>query len=331
MAKKQTPKKPVKKTGADQTKKPRILVLEGAGGAATNAVLRSGAIPVRVFPRDVAAVESVLKARKFDGLLLCGGGDVDPGLYGEAAHPRTYGVSKVRDYCEWEALDVAAEMKIPVMGICRGMQLIAVHNGGMLKQHVDKHRGNRHRVVAERGSTFGKVIGRQTPIFESLHHQVVRRHGAGMKVSCRSPRGLIEGIESTDGRVLAVQFHPEYDYGTNEASRLLFDWLAQASAARAGKVKPERLSSLRSAGVVPAERRAPERPQVKNLRGVKQSHYCRECGLLFDKQQDRDDHEYWICGTPELRVAEPPPGHPDWGGKTDEAKPKKGSRKGKTK
>lgn len=312
---KNTNRKPSQKRGK---RKPRILVLEMAGGAATRAVIGSGAMPIRVNPRDVQAVDEAL-ARGFDGLLLTGGGDVDPRLYGEKPSKQVYGVSETRDYTEWMALDEALDAGVPVMGICRGMQLIAVHNGGALKQHVTGHRGVKHRVEAEAGSRFGEVIGAQRGSFESLHHQVVRRHGGkGMKVAARSPEGYIEAIESK--RVLAVQFHPEYDYNRNEHSRRLFDWLARAAARKAHLAAPKRVVQQAPRHGLLGQAMGSQRlidtvaplPRSKPKPRYASSWVCRDCGLRFDKQQDRDDHEYWICGDPQMRLTEPPPGHPDW-------------------
>jgi putative glutamine amidotransferase len=321
---KNTRRKPSKQR---KNRKPRILVLESGGGSATHAVIGSGAFPIRVNPRDIQAVDEAL-ARGFDGLLLTGGGDVDPRLYGEKPSKQVYGVSETRDYTEWMALDKAFERGVPVMGICRGMQLIAVHNGGSLKQHVTGHRGVKHLVEAEAGSKFRDAIRDDRGHFESLHHQVVRRHGGkGMKVGARSPEGYIEAIESA--LVLAVQFHPEYDYHRNEASRRLFDWLARRAAQKAHLAKPTRVKRQESRhGLLGGQRVAFNSPRSTLPHGATKTKpkrqlpstrtkyastwVCRDCGLRFDKEQDRDDHEVWICGSGQMRLTEPPPGHPDW-------------------
>jgi putative glutamine amidotransferase len=312
---KKTSKKPAsgaKRQRASKSQKPRILVLESAGGSATNAVTRSGALAVRVNPRDIQQLDEALAA-KFDGLLLTGGGDVDPRLYGEKPHKQVYGVSETRDYADWTALERAYELGVPIMGICRGMQLIAIHNGGALKQHIEGHRGRSHLVYGENGSRFVRAIRHPRGMFVSLHHQIVRRHGGnGMRVSGRSREGFIEVIENPRRKVLGVQFHPEYDYGTNEESRRLFDWLAASAARGAGLPKPKRTK------LNPPPPRRPLAPAARKPLNTKQRERfssfwcCRTCGMKFDERQDRDDHEVWICGDGQMTLTEPPPGHPDW-------------------
>ena len=232
--------------------RPRILVLEGYSSMAANALRRAGADTVKINPPAVDAIEAALfkgfdlddiapgHDGEIDGLLLTGGGDVDPREYGEKPHRKVYGVNEMRDYCELLALDYAQQAGIPVLGICRGSQLMTVHNGGKLRQHIEGHRGVRHWHFAEPGSLFRKVIGSQEAKFESLHHQVVKRTGAGWRVAARDKDGHIEAVESRDGRCLGVQFHPELDTGTNEASRRIFRWLVLESAKRAGMKAPRR-------------------------------------------------------------------------------------------
>jgi putative glutamine amidotransferase len=305
-----------RKQSRQQSRKPRILVLEALRDAAA-CVRAAGGEPIVVNPRHAAAVEEALSLN-FDAVLLTGGGDVNPATYGAEPHAKVYGVNDVRDLVEWMILDHAAMTEIPVLGICRGMQLMAVHNGGKLKQHVEGHRNTSHLVVAERGSTFRRVVG-QAGVFVSLHHQRVLRTGRGWRVGGRDPRGGIEAVESRDGRCLGVQFHPEMDHWRNEQSRKLFRWLVIEAARRAGLPVPRasRRPSRTSQTFAPVRRVSPldqlQLPRPKpRPRSLETRWFCRDCGIEFDKQQDRDDHEYWICGTPTLRTMEPPPGHHDW-------------------
>jgi putative glutamine amidotransferase len=320
-------------------RKPRILVLEGLSGAA-RCIRLAGGEAITVSPRDMDAIDEALAA-KFDGLLLTGGGDVDPRLYGEKPHKKVYGVNEVRDYTEWTALDRAAELDVPVMGICRGHQLMTVHNGGALRQHIGGHRGIDHLVFGESGSRFRRVIKAEHGYFVSLHHQVVKRTGDGWRVAARAKDGCIEAVESKDGRCLGVQFHPEMDHGVNEHSRLLFRWLVGEAAKRANLVRPkplrmgERVSYWDTPPRRPAKRKGaplPERqprrqPQMqlpasarrdserRNAQGngpVKVSWVCPTCGIRFDEKQDQEDHIYWFHGNPVISTTEPPPGHADW-------------------
>jgi putative glutamine amidotransferase len=312
------------KKNAREARAPRVLVLEGLSGS-SRCVTRAGGEPITVNPRDVEAVDAALAA-PFDALLLTGGGDVDPRLYGEKPHRQVYGVNETRDYTEWSALDRARELGVPVLGICRGMQLMAVQNGGRLKQHVVGHRGMDHVVFTETNSRLRRTLDSPVGTFVSLHHQIVLRTGPGFRVAARAAGGSIEAIESRDGRSLGVQWHPEMDYGTNERSRMIFRWLVREAASRAGLVAPRsrRLPAERQAA--PKRRAAqgprggqtplPTRPKRKRplQDGVTVSWLCPTCGLRFDSSDDREDHIFWLHGRgePTMRATEPPPGHPDW-------------------
>jgi putative glutamine amidotransferase len=303
---------------------PRILVLEQGYGSVSRCVVRHGGDVTTINPRDVEKVEDALTV-EWDGLVLSGGGDLDPRLYGEKPHAKVYGVSETRDLTEMIALDYAADSGITVLGICRGAQMIAVHNGGRLKQHVPGHRGMDHLVFAEPASRFRRIIGGQASPFPSLHHQVITRHGDGFRVGGRERTGMIEAIESRDGRVLGVQFHPEIDHGVNASSRRIFGWFVKDAARRAGLVVPEPVkptatnrprSKTRKPVPIPGLE-GPAKPRRKGRAPMKVSWLCPQCALRFDSADDREDHIAWVHGDPRAAVArvesaEPPPGHPDW-------------------
>jgi putative glutamine amidotransferase len=163
---------------------------------------------------DAAEVLDVL-----DGLLLAGGADIDPGRYGQAAHPETAGLRPERDGAELGLLDVALARDLPVLGICRGMQLMAVHAGGRLVQHLPEAVGHeRHRpalgvygdhpVRLARGSRAQLVLGDRVTV-RSYHHQGVADAGS-LAVSGWADDETIEVVERADRRfALGVLWHPE--------------------------------------------------------------------------------------------------------------------------
>jgi putative glutamine amidotransferase len=313
-----TRRKPPQQQGRitlDGTPRPRILVLEGLSGS-ERAVMRSGGIPIRVSPRSVEQTVRALEAGLFDGLLLTGGGDVDPRRYGARPHKQVYGVNQTRDELELLALDRAAELNVPVLGICRGMQLINVHAGGKLKQHITGHRGTSHLVVTEDDSTARGATQHVRLKCVSLHHQCILKVGRGFRVTGRALDRTPEIIESTDGRVLGVQYHPEMDFSSNLASANVFDWLVERAASRLGYPFPatpyrppvvERPYYERQTSAVPrTPRRAGERTRPKDQSAtpfgltprkpyrppsdVKVSWLCPKCGLRFEDHDDREDH-----------------------------------------
>lgn len=316
-------------------RRPRVLVLEGLSGAA-RIVRLAGGEPITVDPRDVGAVDRALKAG-FEALLLTGGGDVDPRQYGEKPHKRTYGVNETRDLTEWCALAQAAALDVPVLGICRGSQIMAVHNGGKLRQHITGHRNTAHLVFAQPGTLFKRVVGKAMPCV-SLHHQVVRRHGDAFRVAARNREGMIEAIESRDGRCLGVQFHPEMDYFRNAGSRAIFRWLVEEAAKRAGIEAPKAAKLPKPQAPRQGQLPLPEawqgnhrpagtrtQPGRRKKAPVKVSWLCPDCGIRFDNQKDREDHIWHLhereqlfgtTGEPPtfLGVQEPPADHPDWEG-----------------
>jgi putative glutamine amidotransferase len=158
------------------------------------------------------------------GLVLTGGGDVDPVLYGGAPdHPKLSGVDRRRDDFERKLLDRALSRGIPVLGICRGLQLANVHFGGALIPDLEEagygsHRGEKgsgctHAVRVSPGTCMERAAGRRTGLVHSSHHQAAAAPGKGLLVSARSEDGVIEAMELEDNPAgayfLLVQWHPE--------------------------------------------------------------------------------------------------------------------------
>jgi putative glutamine amidotransferase len=190
------------------------------------AVQRAGAIVLMIPPDERSAEEPQALLELLDGLILAGGADIDPASYGQDPDPQTVGTVPARDAFEIALTHAAIERDIPVLGICRGMQLINVACGGTLVQHLpdrvghQEHRrapgsfdGSEHDVILTEGSLAAHAAGEALHQTKSHHHQGVDRLGEGLTVSGISALDdLPEAIELADGRfVLGVQWHPEAD------------------------------------------------------------------------------------------------------------------------
>lgn len=198
------------KPAGPRATRPRIMVTDG-NGAVERQVMSCGGIVVD----DCWDIElSIIALASCDGLVINGGGDVNPELYNAKRHQKTQPISATRDYRELSLLGAARALGIPVLGICRGMQVIAVEAGGTLYQHVPDRVGHFEHdcsmmpVRTVRGSLVNRALGNE-PDMLHLHHQAVRQVPAGFQVTASHADGTIEAIESIDGRVIAVQFHPE--------------------------------------------------------------------------------------------------------------------------
>jgi gamma-glutamyl-gamma-aminobutyrate hydrolase PuuD len=163
--------------------------------------------------------------------MITGGGDVNPEIYGQPEHRSVYGVSTSRDLRELALLGAARDLGMPVMGICRGLQIINVEAGGSLVQNVpdvvghDDHAWSMMPVRTVPGSQVHRTLG-ERPIMLHLHHQAVRKVAKGFTVTARHIDGTIEAIESVDGRVVGVQFHPESVLSTGDGTHngwMIFD------------------------------------------------------------------------------------------------------------
>lgn len=201
------------------------------------ALEEAGGVPVLVPLYSQAETLATLRGR-FDGLLLTGGGDVDPARYGEAAIPETQEPSQPRDEVEIAIAQSALAERIPVLGICRGIQLLNVACGGTLYQDIhtqvpgarnhnltNRVRGSKaHPVSIEAGSLLARATGVTQHEVNSFHHQSVKGPGKGVRIIARAPDGVVEAIEVTAYPFgLGVQFHPERMYTTDPVMRRLFE------------------------------------------------------------------------------------------------------------
>jgi gamma-glutamyl-gamma-aminobutyrate hydrolase PuuD len=148
------------------------------------------------------------------GLVLTGGTDIDPSLYGEPLDSRADVPDRERDDLEQRLLQEALSLDLPVLAICRGMQLFNItHAGGSLIQHMEGHKlahNGTHAVKVSAGSRLAEILGCGPQSVNSRHHQAVANFGAQLVVSAKSPDGVIEALERPDLRfAIAVQWHPE--------------------------------------------------------------------------------------------------------------------------
>jgi putative glutamine amidotransferase len=205
-------------------------------------VRAAGGEPVMI-PHDLD--EAMLYARfcSIDGLILSGGGDVDPALYGETASSTVGGVDAARDRTELILARWALAEKKPIFGICRGLQLLNVACGGALYQDVSQHSGAMqhayspnyshdflaHTVSITPGSRLATILGAETAQVNSLHHQACRIVAPVFSVTAHAPDGIIEALEVAEHPfALAVQWHPEALPQMAE-SKALFGALVAAS------------------------------------------------------------------------------------------------------
>ncbi|HKR99061.1 MAG TPA: gamma-glutamyl-gamma-aminobutyrate hydrolase family protein [Candidatus Dormibacteraeota bacterium] len=152
-----------------------------------------------------------------DGLVLPGGWDIDPPMYGEKRTiPETEDVDHPLDSTERQLVRSAVRAGVPVFGICRGLQMVNVALGGTLRQHIDKHDTHDegrdvlcHEIVIEPGSELMGAFGSSPVMVNSLHHQAVKRVAPSLRVTAKSTDGIVEGVESAYRMVVAVQCHPE--------------------------------------------------------------------------------------------------------------------------
>jgi putative glutamine amidotransferase len=191
-----------------------------------DAVQRAGGLALLLPPDPQLAQEPAQALELIDGLLLAGGADIDPASYGQPAHAETQDSVPERDAFEIALTRAAIDRDLPVLGICRGMQLINVALGGTLTQHLPEHLGHQehrrvvgsfdgsdHDVDVADGTLAMRVIGSARHGTKSHHHQGIDRVGDGLSISATSPfDGVIEAVELPQRAfVLGVQWHPEAD------------------------------------------------------------------------------------------------------------------------
>lgn len=213
-----------------------------AGRVYLDAVLRAGGEPLTLSPRELRHDEALQLLKGFKALVLMGGADVDPHLYGQQRQPHVYGVNSEQDQFEMALVHAAIELGLPTLAVCRGIQLVNVALGGTLIQHIDdipgvvQHAPGKfpagqeyalHDVTISPRSKLSKAVGANSVTVASFHHQGIDVVGKGLKVVARSADGLVEGLELTarDQWLIGVQWHPEDTAATDPHQQNLYDAL----------------------------------------------------------------------------------------------------------
>jgi len=219
---------------------PERTLLHTASRTYVESVVRAGGVPVVLPVVDPSLAAEVVG--RIDGLILTGGGDVDPAAYGEAAADQTDNVDLARDAWEAACLQAALDRRLPVLAICRGVQVLNVTLGGGLVQDVPTATGVRHgwagragelvhAVRLEPGSRLAGLLDGTEIGANSLHHQAVGRLGRGVRAVGWAPDGTVEAVEVDDRpEVVAVQWHPELLPADEQQQRLFRDLVGRAAA-----------------------------------------------------------------------------------------------------
>ncbi len=201
------------------------------------AVIRAGGVPLLLPPHgDKEATRASVAVA--DALLLTGGGDIHSLVYGVQPHPKSFDQDPARDATELLAVDFALKKRLPILGICRGCQLLNVAFGGDLIQHIPggegwvKHESQGmaglllHTIALEPETLLHQLFPVDSMAVNSFHHQAPGRVGEGLRVSARATDSTIEALEATDGRpILGVLFHPEECAPFYPAFDAIFKWL----------------------------------------------------------------------------------------------------------
>ncbi len=206
------------------------------------AIRKAGGIPLLLPPGEP---NTVTLLDLLDGLILSGGGDIDPRYYGSRGHPAVYMIDGARDEMELALAQQAARGDLPTLGVCRGAQLINVALGGTLVEHLPDEIDNTiahrmeprgyapHPVTIAGGSQLAAVIGEKVVVGASWHHQAIRTPAPELVVVARAADGTIEAVELPGHPwLLAVQWHPEITAGEDPLQQRLFDALVGAARAR---------------------------------------------------------------------------------------------------
>jgi len=207
-----------------------------------DAVRRAGGIPVLLPPGEPQLAELL---KLLDGVILSGGGDLDPTLYDGLHHETIYTIDPERDATEIALTRELVSLEVPLLGICRGAQVLNVALGGTLIEHLPEvvgdevsHRASppgatQHPVTVEPTSRLAEILGQTELAPVSWHHQAVRRPAPGFKVVAQADDGTIEALEMPDHPwLIALQWHPEMTAADDPGQQRIFEALVEAARKR---------------------------------------------------------------------------------------------------
>lgn len=218
-----------------------------AGRRYLDAILRGGGEPVVISPQPLTIEDARAMMQRFDGLVLMGGADVNPALYGQTAGIHIYGVQPEQDAFETSLLNAALSLDLPVLAVCRGMQLANVILGGSLVQHLGEltnasqllaHAPKQfpvgeefalHEINLEPNSKMAKAIGATKINGASFHHQGIDRLANDLVAVGHAPDGILEAVEHRTKWLVGMQWHPEDTAATDSAQQNIYNAFVQRS------------------------------------------------------------------------------------------------------
>ncbi len=198
------------------------------------AIKTSGGLPILINPSYKGLEKDILELA--NGIILTGGGDIEPSIYHEKKDPKTKDIDPKRDDFEISILKKAAKLGIPILGICRGIQIINVAYNGTLYQDLPEHTYNKnHMIDIKKDSLLNKIFHAEKIEVNSYHHQSIKDIAPGFEVIAKSNEGIIEAIILKDNKkfILGVQWHPERMY---EAFKNLFIEFIKITKERKGSI-----------------------------------------------------------------------------------------------
>jgi putative glutamine amidotransferase len=209
-------------------------------------VRQAGGVPL-IVPHNLDEDSLRVVLDRLDGIVLSGGGDIDPALFGEELHPATCEIEPDRDRAELTLARRVVERDLPFLGICRGIQVLNVALGGSLVQDIPSqvpealpHSFDRkttprgylaHAVKIDPSSQLARIMQLEAAQTNSWHHQSIKRPADGLRVTAVAPDGVIEAVEVPERRfAIAVQWHPEWLFEEHAEHRKLFEELVRAAS-----------------------------------------------------------------------------------------------------